>query len=196
MKWLEDAGHERIVLLDNASTFEPLRDYYSHTPHEVVPLGANLGSRAIWAADLVPDEWFVYTDPDCIPADDCPTDAVAHLRDLLDRFPDFPKAALGLFVDDLPPALEGVARWERSLVSDGRWLAPGVFGSLADTTFALYRPGAPFGYHALRTGAPYLARHEGWYAEADPSAEDLYYLAHADTGPLASSWATRAKACD
>src|SRR5437879_5702154 len=77
--WLERAGHERIVLVDNASSFPPLLDYLEDTPHQVVRLGANLGSRALWAANLVPDEWFVYTDPDVVPTDDCPSDLVAHL---------------------------------------------------------------------------------------------------------------------
>lgn len=193
--WLERAGHERIVILDNASTYEPLLDYLAASPHTIRRLHDNCGSRALW---MHTHEWqrepFVYTDPDVVPLAICPLDAVAHLGELLDRFPDFPKAALGLYTDDIPAALDGVARWERSLVSEGRWLAPGVFGSLADTTFALYRAGAPFGYHALRTGAPYQARHLGWYAEANPSDEDRYYLARAKGGPEASSWAARAKA--
>ena len=193
--WLERAGHERIIILDNASTYEPLLDYLSASPHDVIWCDYNCGSRALWECGCAPTrESFVYTDPDVVPLDTCPLDAVAHLGELLDRFPDFPKAALGLYVDDIPPALDGIVRWERSLVAEGRWLAPGVYGSLADTTFALYRAGAPFGYHALRTGAPYQARHLGWYAEANPSEEDRYYLAHAKGGPEASSWAARANA--
>ena len=40
---------------------------------------------------------------------------------------------------------------------------------------------------ALRTGAPYLARHLGWYEDsAHPSDELLHYRAHAD--PLTTNW--------
>ena len=155
---------------------------------------ANLGARALWLADLVPTELFVVSDPDLLPTDDCPTDAVAHLAELLDRFPAFPKAALGLHLDDFPATLDqGILRWERSLVCEGRAVAPGVYASLSDTSFALYRAGSSFGYTSLRTGAPYLCVHAGWEAEANPDEEDLYYLAHATPGPEGSSWAQRSR---
>ena len=190
--WLEKAGHERLVLIDNASTFEPCVEYLAESPHTVARLRRNYGSRAIWAAELVPAEPFVYTDPDVIPCDECPMDAVARLAAYLDHYSDHPKAALGLCLDDFPATLDrGMLAHERALVGPGRRLAPGVFSSLSDTSFALYRPNAPFDYMALRTGAPYLAVHAGWAAEANPDAEDLYYLAHATPGPEGSSWAQR-----
>ena len=41
---------------------------------------------------------------------------------------------------------------------------------------------------AIRTTAPYLARHGSWYVtRLDP--EDAYYLAHAVHGHYGSSWA-------
>lgn len=193
--WLERAGHERLVLIDNASTYEPCVAYLAESPHMVVRLRTNAGSRAVWNAELVPSEPFIYTDPDTIPCDDCPLDAVAHLAELLARYPEHPKAALGLCLDDYPAALDQrVLAWERSLVCEGRRIGPGAYSSLSDTSFALYRAGARFGYMALRTGAPYLADHAGWAAEANPDAEDVYYLAHAMAGPEGSSWAARTAA--
>ena len=40
--WLERAGHQRIILVDNDSTYEPLLEFYEQSPHEVVRLGQNL----------------------------------------------------------------------------------------------------------------------------------------------------------
>lgn len=179
--WLERAGH-RIILLDNASSYRPLLEYLNASPHEVRWLGGNLGSRALWAADMAPDEPFVVTDPDIVPLEDCPLDAVAHLQGLLDEHPGYLKAGLGLYLDDVEFPSKG---WERSLHS--RQIAPGVFDSLIDTTFALYRPGAEFVYDAIRTGAPYRARHGSWYV-TEPDAEDAYYLERAETGATGSSW--------
>jgi hypothetical protein len=186
--WLERAGHERIVLLDNASTFPELLDFYERTPHEVVRLDRNAGSRAIWLSDRTPSEPFVYTDPDILPIDACPADAIAYLAELLDRFPRAQKAALGLYLDDVPETLDSL-EWERSLVAGSKLCAPGVFDTLSDTTFALYRANAPFGLHALRTGWPYQARHMSWYSQEPLSAEDAYYLERATPGPFGSSWA-------
>lgn len=200
VEWLERAGHQRIVLLDNASTYEPLVEYLKASPHEVRCLGQNHGARCAWIADQIPaGEWFVVTDPDILPTDDCPLDLVQHLHDLLKRYLRFPKAGPGLYLDDLGST--HFIDWERSLagvssnefpVPHGRELAPGVFGSLIDTTFALHRPNMPFVYDAIRTGHPYLARHLSWYRETDPTGEDLFYLQHAIAGPRGSSWAQRA----
>lgn len=185
--WLERAGHERIVLLDNASTYEPLVEYLRGSPHDVVWLGRNLGSRALWHADLAPGEHFVWTDPDVVPVDSCPLDAVAHLKELLDHYPD-PKAGLGLYLDDVPDACRSLT-WEREIVGPDRAIAPGVFLADVDTTFALYRPGAGFTFEALRTGWPYQVRHMPWYsAGRELTAEDRYYLDHANGGHEGSSW--------
>ena len=54
VEWLEQAGSTEVYLLDNDSTYEPLLDYYSQTPHTVVRLGRNWGKDA--SLDLkVPD---------------------------------------------------------------------------------------------------------------------------------------------
>jgi hypothetical protein len=125
--WLEAAGHERIVLLDNASTYPPLLDFYEQTAHSVVRLGCNLGSRALWRHDgLLPSEPFVYSDPDLVPTEECPLNAVDYLWDVLQRHRSYPKAALGLYLDDVPemPCLA----WERSLVAPGKAVEPGCTG--------------------------------------------------------------------
>lgn len=186
VEWLERAGHRRIILLDNASSYPPLLEYLAASQHEVRWLGGNLGSRALWVADMVPDEPFVLTDPDILPINECPLDVVAHLGRLLDSSPGHPKAGLGLYLDDLPADWWNMGH-ERMLVEPAREITPSVFDSLIDTTFALYRPGAEFSFHAIRTGWPYQARHTSWYV-TEPDAEDAYYLAHASIGPTGSSW--------
>jgi hypothetical protein len=184
--WLERAGTERIVLLDNLSTYEPLLEYLKASPHEVVWLGENCGSQSLWAADMVPNEVFAYSDPDILPTEDCPLDAVAHLAELLDRYPRLSKAGLGFYLDDVPESMISLG-WERHLMRDEAQIAPGVYDSPVDTTFAVYRAGAPFNHNSVRTGAPYLARHASWYSVV-PSDEESYYLERATAGPTGSSW--------
>ncbi len=81
--WLEEAGHQRIVLVDNDSSFGPPLEYYEQTPHEVLRLGANLGHLAVWEAGVLDrighQGMFVVTDPDVVPDKGCPPDAVEHL---------------------------------------------------------------------------------------------------------------------
>jgi hypothetical protein len=167
----------------------------------VVQLGANLGSRALYRSGRIPSEPFVYTDPDVVPVEDCPLDAVAHLAELLDRFPHTPKVGLGLYLADVPESMDSLG-WERRLLQPepgDAWLgeiAPGVFDSLIDTTFALYRPGVTgHDYRGIRTGWPYQARHMSWYSQGELSAEDAYYLQRAIPGPEGSSWAQARRGC-
>lgn len=184
--WLECAGHDQITLLDNASTYEPLLDYLKASPHEVVWLGENLGSQALWRADMVPDaEPFVYSDPDILPTDDCPLDLVDHLAEVQQRH-NVDKAGVGFYLDDVPGSMVSLD-WERILMADDKQIAPGVFASPVDTTFAVYRAGAPSNHNAVRTGAPYLARHASWYS-VQPDEEERYYLERAIVGPAGSSW--------
>jgi len=188
--WLEEAGHERIVLIDNDSTWEPMRDYLHASPHQVL-LEQNHGARAPWVMGIIPQERWVYTDCDVVPIEECPFDLVDRLDLALDRYPRYPKAGPGLYLDDVPADLPSL-EWERELADPRRELEPGVIGSLIDTTFALYRVQAPdysaFHYAAIRLGFPYQARHTSWYID-EFDDETRHYLSRADRGVGGSSWA-------
>jgi hypothetical protein len=186
LTWLERSGQERIYLLDNASTYPPLLDFYRQTSHRVLRLGANVGQRAAWEAGIVeqccPGEHYVVTDPDVVPVEDCPPDALDVFHDALQRFPTRCKAGFGLMVDDLPDHYrfaEEVRTWEAQFWEHE--LAPGLYDAQIDTTFALYRPGVPFQIdNSIRTGKPYVARHTAWYVNSSaPSEEERYYRRHA-----------------
>jgi hypothetical protein len=186
--WLERAGADRIVLIDNGSAYEPLLAYYAQTPHEVVRLGVNGGRLSLFSRpellDRAAGEPFVYTDPDVIPVEECPLDATDRFADLLERHPDAVKAGFGLVIDDLPRHYgprRRVRRWEHRYWLDE--IEPGVFRAPIDTTFALYRGGTrDFAFEpALRTGPPYVARHLGWYIDtAHPSEEERFYQQHVE----------------
>ena len=87
-----------------------------------------------------------------------------RFADLLFRYGDIGKVGFGLRIDDLPPTYEfrqEVLDWESQFWLDE--VEPSVYCAANDTTFALYRPSTPKGtFAALRTGAPYVARHIGW----------------------------------
>ncbi|MHB1950168.1 MAG: glycosyltransferase family 2 protein [Acidiferrobacteraceae bacterium] len=191
--WLEAAGHQDITLVDNASTWPPLLDYLAQSPHRVVRSSRNLGKTAIWQLGLAPtDGWFVHTDPDVVPHENCPSTLIRRLRGLLLRHDGWPAAGPGLYLEDVPASMTSL-QWERGPVINGRELEPGARASLIDTTMALYRPGFDPSRHglpcqAIRTEHPYVARHGSWYVTA-PDDEDRYYLAHAEAGAHASSWA-------
>ena len=192
--WLEVHRYERIVLVDNASTYPPLLDYFDRTPHEVVRLADNVGPHAsIWKTGVrdnyAAGSHYVVTDCDVVPDPGCPGDAVDFFHWSLCRFPSFVKAGFGLRIDDLPEhygLAKRVRQWEGRFWSQR--FARNLYNASIDTTFALYRPDSKFAFGpSIRSGKPYLARHQPWYADsANPTEEDRYYRDHCD--PQISHW--------
>jgi GT2 family glycosyltransferase len=195
--WLDRAGYERPILLDNASSYPPLVDFLSSAGVEVVRLSRNLGHLAPWASGEIrskiePTQPFVVTDCDVVPDEGCPSDAVEHLAAVLQAHGEVEKVGLGLRIDDLPDSYalkQQVIEWESQF-----WeleIAPGVFEAEVDTTFALYRSigRRHSSAGALRTGPPYVARHLPWYGDSsNPTDEQEYYREHADRS--LSHWET------
>ncbi len=180
--WLERVGVEEITFLDNDSAYEPLLAYYEQTPHRVVRLAENWGKRALWLAPeakgLLGERPFVYTDPDVVPSEECPLDALDHFAELLDRYRGVNKVGFGLRIDDIPthyPHRDAVMAWESQM---WQWpLGDGNYFAVIDSTFALHRAGAGIRpSEAVRTGPPYVARHTTWYGDPSaPTEEDVFY---------------------
>jgi predicted SAM-dependent methyltransferase len=186
VEWLLRAGYRNLIVIDNNSTYPPLLRYY----HDMTASGGirvvrrpdNNEKRALWSENIREhfgvEGPFVFTSSDIVPDECCPTDVVRHLAAQLRDNPQIVKAGLGLRIDNLPAAYrhrEDVMTWENQF-----WRAPvarGLFLAEIDATFALYRAGSDFiTLPAVRTGWPYLARHEPWYSDsANPTEEELYY---------------------
>lgn len=199
IKWLENADMDNIIILDNDSTYEPLLDYYATTSHRVVKLNANVGHLALWKSTLydeVSSQHYIYTDPDVVPAKNCPEDVIWYLLEQLRKYPAIQKIGLGLKIDDLPEHYSHkrkVIDWESKFWKHE--IAPGIYNAEVDTTFALYRPytnGAKWVAPAYRTGEPYVAHHLPWYENtASPGEENEYYASHARQG--ATHWTNKTK---
>lgn len=192
--WLEGKGITKIIFIDNHSSYPPLLDYYAASQYQVLPLERNIGHTAPWSLDiiriLVPNDYYIVSDPDVIPSEDCPTDVLAYLAKIHQSFPAYQKVGLGLKIDDLPdhyPLKQQVIAWENQFWKTE--MAPGIYEAGVDTTFALYKPFTyAYTLHpSLRTGQPYVARHLPWYVDpTKPSKEEQYYRRHANVN--VTSW--------
>jgi hypothetical protein len=183
--WLEGAGMRRIFILDNASSYPPLLEYYRVVKHPVVYLQENVGYLALWETAVwheFADSYYVYSDSDVVPDQACPTDLVGRLLEILHKYPEIEKAGPGLRIDDIPDSNR--LKPEIQAVEARSWtkpVGPGIFDAHIDTTLALYRPFARGGYwaKAFRTGPPYVARHLPWYADSSiADTEEDYYRQH------------------
>lgn len=182
---LEKRGYRNIYIIDNASTFPPLLEYYEECPYKVFRLEKNIGYLSIWESgiyDIFKRSYYVYTDSDMEIDENCPDDFMAKFVDILKRFPMAQKAGFGIRTDNLPShfkdrdeVIEHEARfWENEVEKN-------IYEAEIDTTFALYRPfckgKADRHQKTYRTGKPYVIRHLPWYVDSEKmTEEEEYYI--------------------
>jgi hypothetical protein len=183
VSWLEKAGQDEIYLLDNGSTYPPIVAYLKEISHTVIHTHKNMGNKAPWIGGYVQkyaaDRYFVVTDPDIIPTDECPLDVFDYFKHSLEKHTDAFKMAFSLVLDDLPDhyefkdqAIKLQGEWQR----EERRVADNFFNTRTDAILALHRPNSSQGKDAWRADKPYTARHMSWYDNSDnPSDELIYY---------------------
>ena len=182
---LKEKGYNNLLILDNASTYPPLLNYYTHECNvPVYYLDKNYGHTALWDAGIINQfkkDYFVYSDPDLVFSDNCPNDILLKMLSVLKKHPSVDKIAASLKIDDIPdeyPLKNKVLKNEQRFYER---MAFGCYIADVDTTFALYTPHASAAYHdddfILRTPIPYQMRHLPWY-QLEETEEDRYYKSH------------------
>lgn len=197
---LEKRGYFNILIIDNDSTYPPLLDYYRDCPYEVFLLGRNLGIESLWDSGIYKRfrrEFFVFTDSDVVPVDECPDDFMKLFLDILKERKLARKAGFSLKIDDLPDCYalkDKVIAWEKQFFTMPR--GEKKFLAAIDTTFALYRPRgrrrpANLSAEMYRTAYPYMARHLPWYVDSsNPDEENRYYM---EQSRARTSWTSRGR---
>ena len=186
VNWLECAGSEHIILLDNASTYPPLLEFYKTQGARVHYLGQNLGHHCLFKSGLQPEGPFFLTDPDLVPLG--PPEGLEYLWDLSQRYVEYQRIGFGLEMDGATAPPQIIA-WEQEFWRPSRQLEPGVFDAPIDTTLALWMPGRT--KNGIRTGRPHVMKHSSYFSDysnrASFSEEDEYYLSHVEG--TVSGWA-------
>lgn len=181
------------IIIDNASTWKPLLDWYDVCPYRVMRLTQNMGHHAPWTCgimDQYPAPFYAVTDCD-LDLTGIPADALDVLQEPFGWGMGIVKSGFSLRIDDLPEYQTAVKQWE------SRWWKRRIknrwFNALIDTTFALYQSSTPHaiattvvGVRAVRSAPPYTARHCPWYLDCENlDAENRNYFA---TSNSSNSW--------
>jgi len=192
INWLESAGMTNIYIIDNASTYPPLLEYYKTSKYLVFQLTKNVGHLAFW--DTHVQQWFknqyyILTDPDIIPVEECPLDVVSYFLEILENRPSITKVGFGLKIDDIPdfyPRKQEVIEWEKEFWNEP--LGNDLYKAKIDTTFALYKPNTRYQQWetTLRTGGNFIARHLPWYENPEKISEEELFFKKVTTA--VSSW--------
>ncbi|MCQ2741612.1 MAG: hypothetical protein MJ210_05840, partial [Alphaproteobacteria bacterium] len=185
--FLEKAGYQNIHIIDNASFYPPLLDYLAKSKHTVHRLTKNYGHLVLFVApefkDIIENQYFVLTDNDVIPNEDCPNDFVEFFYKTLSKHKNVNKVGFSLRIDDLPDCYalkNAVIKWESPFYQKPiKNSSPVLYNAPIDTTFALYRPKKDWKKNkedGIRTGVPYQARHLPFYKDLDNlTDEDIFY---------------------
>lgn len=182
---LESRGYKNIYIIDNNSSYPPLLEYYEECPYEVFRLRKNIGHKSIWKTGIYKKFWkgfYVYTDSDVVPDDQCPDDFIEHFHGVMKRYPLATKVGFSLKITDLPDVFQ-----QKQAIVDSQkiyWehqIEEGLYRAPIDTTFALYRPFSKtnVNWHMLhiRTAGDYTAKHLPWYNDsANLSDEEYFYI--------------------
>ena len=194
--WLRRAGMTKIVVIDNASTYSPLLDFYVSFAMKGIQLlrvSTNLGPEAFWRLDLHLQQTgpFIVTDPDVVPDYQCPYDLVRKMHEVADRYAPA-KVGPAIRIDNIP-ACYAQRDYMRMCEADywvRKYKEGDCWNAAIDTTFALYSAGwtrwplaEAGGVQHVRLDFPYVVNHVPWFEDsAKPSAEALYYRAHVAPG--------------
>ena len=189
---LSDRGFNNINIIDNASTYPPLLEYYDTLSYKIFRLKENGGHMVFWENDIFKEyrnDLYVVTDPDISILEECPDDFLRVFFKLLKKYPRLKKVGFSLRIDDIPhdaSLYEQVTKWEK-MYTKFKIPNKNAFTADIDTTFALYLPDyldcSRHFITAVRTGYPYQVRHLPWYKKSDDiTDEDIYYSNHRTNG--------------
>ena len=176
-------GGCEVILIDNGSTYQPLLKWYKDCPYKVHLLKEG-GHKSLWESGIIneySDRYYIVTDHD-LDLTGVPKDFISVLMKGFEN-PNIVKSGLSLRIDDLPDNeyTKEVIEWE-SRFWKTRQDNNGFYFSDIDTTLAIYdRERMPDininqWFSAVRSPAPYSARHLPWYNEEPLSNEENYYF--------------------
>jgi hypothetical protein len=200
VNWLHQLDDKvAILILDNASSYPPLLEYYQLIQREpdvqVINLNYNSGLEGLahLTRYLTHFKYLVVSDADLEPYPNTPKNILSQMRYLLDKYPAYEMVGPSLEINDLPSyhsITSAVTRWESQFWPPrAKCLNGECFEGLIDTTFAMYRSAKKIMEirPALRMSRPYTLKHCDWYLDPDNlSSEYIYYLANCRTD--ISSW--------
>ncbi|MDM0108310.1 glycosyltransferase [Variovorax sp. J22R24] len=198
IEFFEKVGFKNLHVIDNASTYPPLVEYLRVSPHKIHYMGSNYKHMVLFDSlkfkDLVDNNYFVLTDPDVLPVDECPHNFLYVFLDILLGHPTKNKVGFSLKIDDIPDHYElkeNVLKWEgRFYEKSAECNGVTIHDAPVDTTFALYRPRKEWRtnnfFSAFRTGAPFTARHLPWYRDISQLTDEEAFYRSVDKG--SSNW--------
>jgi hypothetical protein len=203
VNWFRFYSKGDIYILDNSSTYPPLREYlsYIHGRDNISVIGFERNDGADNLRALINEkisktyEYYVISDPDVMPHPSVPADFLEVFRYCVDGL-GYHHAGFCLKIDDLPDNIENKALilnnealfWQTSVAVTYGGRTYRAYRAPIDTTFALYKsdrgwekPLRPEWNNSLRM---FEAFHLPWYIDPKRVNEEMDFYFKTARGPV------------
>jgi hypothetical protein len=179
-------GNADITIIDNASTYEPLINWYKEVENDIKIIRHDT-NRGPWVffhgriSSTINSEYYVYSDADLEVNPNMPYNWQEIMVDYIKKYNR--KASLVLRIDDIPNHYEFKNTiLDHQNICWGKTDEANVYLAVTDMTFTLDQKNKGYRYESVRIGGDFAARHIPWYIDFNNiSPEELYYLEHINT---------------
>jgi len=180
-------GNSRINIIDNASTYQPLLDWYKEIKKDVnvIHNPTNLGPWTFFYGGnyaTVKDDYYIYSDADLELNPNMPNNWQEIMVEYISKYDC--KASLALRLDDIPESYPFKNRviehqnvcWYESGEKD-------VYRAITDMTFSMDKKSNGHRYESMRLAGNFACRHIPWYIDFNNiSEEEKYYIENINRG--------------
>lgn len=180
-------GNSKISIIDNASTYPPLLEWYEEIKKDVniIRNPTNLGPWTFFYGgnySTIPDEYYIYSDADLELNPNMPYNWQEIMLECINKYQR--KASLVLRTDDIPDDYE----FKDKILNHQSvcWYEsgePDVYRAITDMTFSMDKKSNGHRYESMRLGGNFACRHIPWYVDLkNIDEEEKYYLEHINRG--------------
>jgi hypothetical protein len=190
-------GNAKINIIDNASTYPPLLDWYKEIKNDVCIINnsTNLGPWSFFYSGHFSncnEEFYTYSDADLELNPNMPYNWQEILMEYHKRWNR--KASLVLRLDDIPDSEIKPHILHHQSVCWNPTEEENVWHGVTDMTFSFDAKSAGYRYESIRIGGNFACRHIPWYLDINNiSEEEKYYLDSIDNKYPEAIWSTMNK---
>lgn len=177
-------GSSNITIIDNASTYPPLLDWYKYIENSIKIIRHD-NNRGCWTFFYSNhfrehnEKYHVYSDADLELNPDMPYNWQEIMIEYLEKY--HRKSSLALRISDIPDNDLKPKILDHQNICWYPTDEKDVYKAVTDMTFTLDKQSSGYRYESVRLTGNFECRHMPWYLDYDNlPEEELYYLNHLD----------------
>jgi len=185
-------GNAKINIIDNASTYPPLLEWYDEIKNDVniIRQETNLGPWTFFYSGHAPkctEDFYIYSDADLELNPNMPSNWQEIMMEYYKKYNR--KASLVLRLDDVPESKMKKKIMNHQSVCWYPTEEENVYKAITDMTFSFDAKSAGYRYESVRIGENFACRHIPWYLDANNlPEEEKYYLDKLDNKYPEALW--------